>query len=680
MLDELEKEGIPMKKNHRWYIAIVISLVMILSMLTPAIAAGHEGYENGVYKTPLLAGQDIEVGSVIVWNDGENLYVKYELNEDAIAEEWGITETHLHIARSLDDFPYAGRTKNPVPGQFDYQRSYDPPVTEDTYMIPLGDLEPGNEIFIGAHAVVKKIVEEAYWETKDGTITPVLSWMRSSEDNVASFPGKGAQWSLADGFAIALDPEEVVWDGGTLNQNIMENTTPSGRWPGYNSDLSYATYIYAYNNGDNHNGQADLRRFQGSFDLDIPENAVITSGQLGSVNEGYEDMIPINDNIYIFVNENLLFWGGTLPNATTTEFEGIFGKQAQRGGISPNWDPVETDGWFIPGTIPEIGLADFNFNGNTLDIFVEEYSIFGAFHELFISLDYEYEVFHPEITQDETAWGDGDRFTPRGNWATYFTYTIQEVPKEPASVFYGVAGDGRTGGLYQITVTDEDLVEEELIALENVGGFDGFSPNGLAYDEENHRLYYAVTTSNTSANLYFYNLEEDTITLAGEDLPGRIYGATFGAEKYWYTVNGTDDMYTVSFEPDGTMDEVIIYEENFAGGKSFNFGDIALDAGELIIYGSTSFSGTHKEFFSYDLNKNAGDRYQLITDVQTSKAIGLQLAFAEDENLYGHSTFAQIQNGNGEQEWFIVDKDGSAVSIGFGERGYNDLATGGPVK
>ena len=52
----------------------------------------------------------------------------------------------------------------------------------------------------------------------------------------------------------------------------------------------------------------------------------------------------------------------------------------------------------------------------------------------------------------------------------------------------------------------------------------------------------------------------------------------------------------------------------------------------------------------------------------------------EDENLYGHSTFAQTQNGNGLQEWFIVSKDGTAVSIGFGQRGYNDLATGGPVK
>jgi len=28
---------------------------------------------------------------------------------------------------------------------------------------------------------------------------------------------------------------------------------------------------------------------------------------------------------------------------------------------------------------------------------------------------------------DETAWGAGTRFTPKGNWATYFLYTVEEV-------------------------------------------------------------------------------------------------------------------------------------------------------------------------------------------------------------------------------------------------------------
>ena len=434
-------------KKAKWL--VVLMVVAMLVTLFPVMGFADD---NGCLEPPagadwvtLYAGQTIEVGKVYVWNDADTLFVQYWIDDDAWddGDGWGLYETHVHVGESLDDFPL-NRGGNPQIGHFAYKATHDG-VQCYTEEIPLSELEEfGDDLIIAAHAVVERIVEEGYCETVSGDITPELSWMRSSEDDVAHFPGKGAQWDPEiDGFTIPLDSEEVVWDGGTADQNVMEDTTPSGRWPGYNDEISYATYIYAYNDGDSHDDQADLRRFQASFDVDIPEGSEITGGKLGSVNEGYEDMIPINDNVYIFVNEDLLFWGGTIPDATTISFEGMFGKQAVRGGTSPDWDPVETDGWHIPGTIPDIDAADFlEEEENTLDVFAEEYSIFGAMHELYLTLEYEYEECYPDVWEDETAWGDGDRFNEQGNWATYFGYTIEDVCEEQQLLLNPGAEDG----------------------------------------------------------------------------------------------------------------------------------------------------------------------------------------------------------------------------------------------
>lgn len=124
-------------------------------------------------------------------------------------------------------------------------------------------------------------------------------------------------------------------------------------------------------------------------------------------------------------------------------------------------------------------------------------------------------------------------------------------------------------------------------------------------------------------------------------------------------------MYTVGFDVDGRVDSVVLFEANIAGGKSFNFGHIALDGASWIIYGSTSFSGADKAFFQYDLTQAAGSRYSLVTS--TGGAVGLQLGFGEDEVLYGHSAFRA--NGVDPRAWFVVNLDGSVAALGAGQYG-----------
>lgn len=93
----------------------------------------------------LYAGQYENVGVVKVWNDTENLYVKY-----IVDDPWCLIETHLHVAARFEDIPQT-KKGNPIPGQFDYEGEHDcEPYF--LYTIPLAGLNV--ELYIAAHAVV----------------------------------------------------------------------------------------------------------------------------------------------------------------------------------------------------------------------------------------------------------------------------------------------------------------------------------------------------------------------------------------------------------------------------------------------------------------------------------------------------------------------------------------------
>lgn len=116
---------------------------------------------------PLIAGQNIEVGTVNVWNDGENLYVTYVID----APGWYLTETHLHVACSEEEIPQ-NKKGNPIPGHFDCSSEHEivDYVTEYPLdPIPLNSIDCCN-LFIAAHAVVIKPIEgcwEEVWQIGD---------------------------------------------------------------------------------------------------------------------------------------------------------------------------------------------------------------------------------------------------------------------------------------------------------------------------------------------------------------------------------------------------------------------------------------------------------------------------------------------------------------------------------
>ena len=94
--------------------------------------------------TDLIAGQNTVVGSIEVTEEGEDYMIKY-----SVTDGWCITETHLDVEWTAQDFPT--NNGNPAPGQFEYKNDHDC-VTEYTYTVPKSE-----GIYIAAHAVVNCI-------------------------------------------------------------------------------------------------------------------------------------------------------------------------------------------------------------------------------------------------------------------------------------------------------------------------------------------------------------------------------------------------------------------------------------------------------------------------------------------------------------------------------------------
>lgn len=127
----------------------ILILASLLLLLVPAIALAHT--EGDPFVTDLTAGggnikSAKDVGDVLVWNDGDYLYVKYVVTDG----DWCLTETHLEVATALEDIPQVNG--NPPPGQFTYSGAHNC-VGTYTYAIPIG-WDPGTRLLIAAHGVV----------------------------------------------------------------------------------------------------------------------------------------------------------------------------------------------------------------------------------------------------------------------------------------------------------------------------------------------------------------------------------------------------------------------------------------------------------------------------------------------------------------------------------------------
>ncbi len=216
-------------------------------------------------------------------------------------------------------------------------------------------------------------------------------------------------------------------------------------------------------------------------------------------------------------------------------------------------------------------------------------------------------------------------------------------------------GDGvrsTRGLLYGVTFDEKlyvvDLREGEAIHVADTVGSSTSpsSPNGIAFDPDNRRLYYAVDpdvgTTGNPVELWFYDLADGQQVLAGQ-LQQQAAGAGWYDGRYWYLHNETDDLYAVSFAPDGTVaagGETLVYGDLTGGTRQYRFGDLAATPGGLLYGSSLGSSPSTAELFSVDLTD--GTYTELYTPAPGAwggarDPTGLQLAVDDAGTLYGQA-------------------------------------------
>lgn len=108
----------------------------------------------------LIAGQSMDVGTVLIQQTADTVCVTYLLDEGVLAEGMLIHETHLAIGTDLADIPQTKGNKwgtNPIPGNFPYKGTLKGGGSPCwNICIPLVDIgyEPGDTLYVAAHAVV----------------------------------------------------------------------------------------------------------------------------------------------------------------------------------------------------------------------------------------------------------------------------------------------------------------------------------------------------------------------------------------------------------------------------------------------------------------------------------------------------------------------------------------------
>jgi len=407
-------------KKYYFLIVLVLILGLVLtgcSLLSnisqvPATEQSEIAYltkggptEDEASEVKLLASQNIEVGVVKVWNDTENLYVKYMVDAP-----WCLSETHVHVGVSLTDFPLAGKQKNPIPGQFDYSESHDC-VTEYIYVIPLND-GPWDfeEVFIAAHAVVKK--ETITFDTC------MIDFEEFSEyDDVSSVPTDCGEvtFCMVDytpliGLSIGETATLTVKDDLPV---IAEENTMGLDYYGL---VAFTSQL---------NGMKD--------DLVLNDSGTGAGGKMLTDALDYSQT-PLLYHAYTKYQAILVNVSNVL-NVDTLNFVGIDLDHNELWHFQyfDENDVLIADVTVGPGTVAGDGKA---YPTYFTDPRIFKVAIWGEQNQLVpdrlgFAID-NIEVTTKTITvQEETAWGDGSRFTTQGNWATYFEYTISEPCIEP---------------------------------------------------------------------------------------------------------------------------------------------------------------------------------------------------------------------------------------------------------
>jgi hypothetical protein len=356
------------------YLLIAVSLMLALF---PAMTSAHT--EIDPFLTDLKAGQHIDVGDVLVWNDGDMLYLKYVITDT----EWCITETHLQVATALDDIPQ--KNGNPIPGKFEENDEHDC-VTEVLYTYNLSDRGWNiyDDLFIAAHAVVQSFV--GYEDPNLGNFAAALPAQVTMS---VQYPQGGGP-AYFPVTTVTGDPLTGTYEGWCIDTDhvIYQNTN-------YTANV-YSSYEEL---------PAGLVEFPENLDL---VNWIINQGFVGQPSPGCSGSYTYGDvqrAIWALIEDGQSTSGlGSWSQCRVDEILAAAGTNGES---------------FVPGCDDYVAVILQPVNTNVQVITIAQVT--------FASVG----VPCTPLFQYETAWGAGSDF-PGKNWATYLEYTVQEAcPYEP---------------------------------------------------------------------------------------------------------------------------------------------------------------------------------------------------------------------------------------------------------
>lgn len=339
----------------------------------------------------LLADQTNPVGTVTVTDDGTVMTVEYEITD----ADWCITQTHLAIEEGLADIPQTGKY-NPIPGQFEFNDSWNcvPSVTYTK------GIDPNTPYFVAAHAVVYDVTSGETLTIVSDTSTAVteVNDVPVAQNAVEAYEPSPSAFPDCD-TATILDDFKSLWDKGIGGKSAT--FTAAG-----------ADWIWNTANPE-HVIDGDVVTFQETFDCSFA-----TGGSI---------LITADNGYYVGLN-------GTVVGSAQL-FEAFPGSMKQDGVDSNNWQSVETlwlDGKFVNGenTLTIVAANEYQ---NTDDILSNGKpqkfpgtGIGGTSVGDNVCRNPGALIFKATVegclTDHETAWGVGERFTEKGGWGTYFTY------------------------------------------------------------------------------------------------------------------------------------------------------------------------------------------------------------------------------------------------------------------
>lgn len=363
-----------------------LGATVFLSVAGTAAASSHP------VTVDLLAGQDIDVGTVTAQADGDVLTVTY----DTSGTDWQLLATHLHVADTVDGLP-TNNPGNPQVGHFDY--SGEPaPAPDDTAVYTVDIEGMSGDIYIAAHAEVL----EFGLDSRYGGVAVVDSrqaWRYDGTD--VRSQRSNPDTTLTREFGQDESNFYSLGYGGVLNEDEDGVETFFGD---VFDDLRDPSAIKAMEDRVDSAALSDTENNAGwiIIEFDPPIQNV----------DGVKDLIAVEDT-----------WGLPYP----LELAAVFGKAAD----ADPWSFVCLAHNQEPSPIEDIHTTtqcDLGSLSEAKYVLVQDVTDPAWFDGLYpgqsATLDgYDLNVIQGmHLGEDETAWGDGDRFVDRGNWATYFTY------------------------------------------------------------------------------------------------------------------------------------------------------------------------------------------------------------------------------------------------------------------